>query len=60
MKLSDVMSRMGLANYAEVGLLIFFVVFVGVMVHVIRRDRREYDHASRLPLDDGDSTEDRS
>lgn len=53
MKLSDVMSSMGLAVYAEVALVIFFAVFVGVLLHVYRRDLRpEYERARMMPLDD--------
>jgi cbb3-type cytochrome oxidase subunit 3 len=55
MKLSDLMSKMGLHTYAEVALVIFFVVFLAVIVAVLRRDRRADEHASRLPLDDGDA-----
>lgn len=53
MKLSDVMSAMGLAAYAEVSLVIFFAVFVGVVFHVYRRDLcAHFEKASRMPLDD--------
>ncbi|MCC6899674.1 MAG: CcoQ/FixQ family Cbb3-type cytochrome c oxidase assembly chaperone [Polyangiaceae bacterium] len=53
MKLSDVMSAMGLAAYAEVSLVIFFAVFVAVVFHVYRRDlRAHWEQASRMPLDD--------
>lgn len=53
MKLSDVMSSMGLASYAEIALVIFFTIFVGVVFHVYRRDMQpEFERASRMPLDD--------
>jgi len=53
-KLSDVMSAMQLAHYAEVALLIFFAVFVGVVVHVLRRGLFEqWERARYLPLEDG-------
>lgn len=53
MKLSDVMSSMGLAGYAEIALVIFFTVFVGVVIHVYRRDLSpHFERASRMPLDD--------
>jgi cbb3-type cytochrome oxidase subunit 3 len=53
MKLSDVMSSMGLAFYAEVALVIFFAVFVGVAFHVYRREMRPvYERARLMPLDD--------
>jgi cbb3-type cytochrome oxidase subunit 3 len=58
MKLSDVMSHAGLAVYAEVALILFFLAFVVVVVRVLRwSNREELDHVSHLPLDDdGDDT----
>lgn len=52
MKLSDVMSAANLAIYAEVGLLIFFLVFVAVAVRVLMRRPSAYDEVSRIPLSD--------
>jgi cbb3-type cytochrome oxidase subunit 3 len=53
MKLSDVMSAMNLAIYAEVGLVIFMVVFVSISVHVFRRRNAPAWEAMRhLPLAD--------
>ncbi len=53
MRLSDIMSRMGLASYAEVGLIIFLAVFVAVVIHVYRKgNQAQWEHASMLPLDD--------
>lgn len=52
MKLSDVMSAMQLAGYAEVALVIFFGVFVLVAIYVARGRKERFEHASRLPLDD--------
>jgi cbb3-type cytochrome oxidase subunit 3 len=52
MKLSDVMSAANLAAYAEVALLIFFLVFVAVIVYVLR-GRKEWQRARYLPLDSG-------
>jgi cbb3-type cytochrome oxidase subunit 3 len=53
MKLSDVMSAANLAVYAEIALLIFFVVFVLVVWRVLSKNR-DYERARHLPLDDGD------
>lgn len=54
MKLSDIMSSMGLASYAEVALVIFFVVFLAVVAHVMnRRNTERFERARHLPLDDG-------
>ncbi|MFO0569859.1 MAG: cbb3-type cytochrome c oxidase subunit 3 [Polyangiaceae bacterium] len=53
MKLSDIMSSMGLATYAEISLLIFFAVFMGVVFHVYKKGSQEtFDRAGRMPLDD--------
>jgi cbb3-type cytochrome oxidase subunit 3 len=55
-KLSDVMSAMGLSLYAEVALVIFFLVFVGIVAELaFRRRSPVWEHARRLPLDDGES-----
>lgn len=56
MRLADVMGHAGLQVYAEVALIIFFLVFLTVMVRVLapsRRHRRDLAEASRLPLEDG-------
>jgi hypothetical protein len=55
MKLSDVMGAMRLATYAEVALVIFFIVFVVVATELVlgRRSPR-WEQASRLPLDDSE------
>ncbi len=50
--LRDVISSSGLAGYAEVGLLIFFFVFVGVAFFALRKPKEEIDAIARLPLDD--------
>jgi cbb3-type cytochrome oxidase subunit 3 len=53
MRLSEIMSNAGLAFYAEVGLVIFFVVFVAVAFRVLSPARKAgYDAAARMPLDD--------
>jgi cbb3-type cytochrome oxidase subunit 3 len=53
MRLSDIMSRMGLHTYAEVALVIFFVVFVGIAIYVFsRRRRKHWDRARYMPLED--------
>jgi hypothetical protein len=50
MKLSDVMSAMDLAAYAEVGLVLFLVAFTLVAFDVLRRGRA-LEKLGRLPLD---------
>jgi len=54
MRLSDVVSHSGLAGYAEVALVLFFLAFVLIAVRLlVRADRRELERMSRMPLDDG-------
>jgi len=51
MKLSDVMSATGLSAYAEVALVIFIGVFVGVTLDLFFSGRRN-EALRLLPLDD--------
>jgi len=56
MRLSDIMSAMGLSLYPTVAMIFFLAVFAGVLVRVFRPSARaEMDAAARLPLSD-DST----
>jgi hypothetical protein len=50
MKLSDVMSAMDLAAYAEVGLLLFFGAFALVAIDLYRKGPR-LEHLARLPIE---------
>lgn len=53
MKLADVVGHSGLAGYAVIALILFFVVFVGIVVRVFWPSRREEVERDRfLPLDD--------
>jgi cbb3-type cytochrome oxidase subunit 3 len=52
MKLSDVVSHSGLAEYAVVAMVLFLIAFVAVVIHICLSPRREMDAAARLPLDD--------
>jgi len=49
MKLSDVVSSLHLTIYAEVPLLIFMGVFIGVCLYMLRQEGR-LDEAAQLPL----------
>lgn len=49
MKLSDVVSSLHLTVYAEVPLLVFMGVFIGVCVHMLR-DSAHFRSAAELPL----------
>jgi hypothetical protein len=53
-KLSDVMSALDLAVYAEVGLVLFLFAFALVALDLVRRGRAMETLAS-LPLDSRDS-----
>ncbi len=50
--ISDVVSGAGLAGYAEIALLIFFLVFVAVGLRVLFSAKHSFQDAARLPLDD--------
>jgi cbb3-type cytochrome oxidase subunit 3 len=51
MRISDVVSSLGLAIYPIIALLLFLSVFVGVTLRVMNRARRaELDDAALLPL----------
>lgn len=52
MRLSDIMSQMGLASYAEVGLLLFFLTFVAVGVRLWRTSKDTLREHANIPLND--------
>lgn len=52
MRLSDIMSQMGLASYAEVGLLLFFFTFLALGVRVWRTSKETALEYANIPLDD--------
>jgi hypothetical protein len=54
MKLSDVVSHLHLPLFAEVPLLIFLGVFIGVAAHLLRRSGH-FEELGTLPLRDEDS-----
>ena len=52
MKLSDVVAHAGLSIYAEIALILFFIVFVAVVVRLWAPSHRAELEAQRmLPLD---------
>jgi cbb3-type cytochrome oxidase subunit 3 len=52
--LSDAMSAAGLSGWAELALILSFIAFAGIVVWVfVIRRRRSYEHARRLPLENG-------
>ncbi|HEX2732626.1 MAG TPA: hypothetical protein VHM70_13530 [Polyangiaceae bacterium] len=51
MRLSEIMSQMGLERYAEAGLLIFFAIFLLVAVRAfLLTSKDEHASAARIPL----------
>ena len=52
MSLSDIVSNAGLATYAEVALVIFFLGFVGIVAYVVLRRKGAWERMRQLPLDD--------
>lgn len=52
-RLSDIVGASGLAGYAIVALVLFFVAFLFVLIPIFAPARKSlYDRAARLPLDD--------
>ena len=51
--IADVVGGSGLAHFAEIALLIFFVVFVVVGMRALFTNRAAHEHAANLPFDDG-------
>lgn len=53
MRLSDIMSQMGLTSYAEAALILFFLVFTVIAVRVFFfSSSDEIERAKQLPLND--------
>jgi cbb3-type cytochrome oxidase subunit 3 len=53
--ISDVVSGAGLAGYAEVALIIFFLVFVAIGLRVLLARKATFSREAQLPFDDGSS-----
>jgi cbb3-type cytochrome oxidase subunit 3 len=52
-KLSDIVSGAGLAAYAEIALILFFLAFLVIVVTTMAKGRNaSFEAASRMPLDD--------
>jgi len=58
MKLSDVVSAMHISVFAQVPLLVFFGIFIGVVLHLMQ-GKNQFEHARRLPLETGKSDAER-
>ncbi|HEX2671059.1 MAG TPA: hypothetical protein VHM25_09325 [Polyangiaceae bacterium] len=55
MKLSDVISAMHVSIFAQVPLLMFFGIFIGVVLHLMQ-GKSAFEHVRRLPLE-GEASE---
>ena len=44
----------GIETYPIISLLLFVLVFAGAIIWAVTMRKSEVDHASRLPLEDGD------
>ena len=49
--LKQLLIHMDIARFGEIGLVIFFVVFVAVTVWAISRSRRDVEQWSAIPLE---------
>ncbi|MEO8619829.1 MAG: cbb3-type cytochrome c oxidase subunit 3 [bacterium] len=53
MSLTDLMSHAGLAGFAEIGMVLFFLAFLGIVWWVFRpANRKRWTLDARMPLDD--------
>lgn len=50
--LQEVVSGSGLAEFAQVALVLFFISFVAVILGAFLSPRRQMDRAARLPLEE--------
>ena len=56
--ISDVVSGAGLAGYAEVALIIFFIVFVAIGLRVLFSRKSSFAREANLPFDDSSNSSD--
>ena len=53
MSLSDLMGHAGLAVFAEIGMILFFIAFLGIAWWVFRpANRKRWVTDAKMPLDD--------
>ncbi|MBK9072410.1 MAG: CcoQ/FixQ family Cbb3-type cytochrome c oxidase assembly chaperone [Myxococcales bacterium] len=53
MSLSELMSKMGVADFTGAALIIFFVVFIAVGVRALLYRKQTVEYKSQLPFEDG-------
>jgi hypothetical protein len=52
-----VVEHAGLALFAELGMVLFLIVFVSVLIGAIRRSKPEVERLSRMALDNEDTNQ---
>lgn len=52
--LKEVLRSLQTATMLEISLVVFFLIFVGIVVWALTRKRKDVDHWSRLPVDDNE------
>lgn len=56
MSLTDIMSAMRLHSFAEAALVLFFITFLAIAIHLFRTRKSDaWERARHLPLDNHDS-----
>jgi hypothetical protein len=53
----DVLTHADLAHWATMGLVVFFVTFIGIALWTLTRPRRDIDRWSSLPLQSDEVTQ---
>lgn len=57
MRLTDIMSGAGFAEFAQIALVLFFAVFCVIVIRIFApKRRRELEAKKHLPFDDGEKT----
>lgn len=60
MRLTDIMSNARLEIFAEIGLVMFALIFAGVLIYTFsRRNKASFERARQLPLVETNEEEDR-
>ena len=59
MRLSDMISGIGHTVFVEIGLVLFLMIFAGVIFYVVTMKREQIQYMESLPLEDGPLTEDK-
>ncbi len=54
--LRSLMENANLFIFAEIGLVIFFVTFVAIVIHTLRKPKKEIDRLSRMAIDEDEHT----